>query len=301
MGKRFFLLLLLVAGMGAGCGGGGGDGGGPGPDTTPPIITGGPSAAGIDHESATITWTTNEIATSIVKFGKTTSYSDSVVSTAYVTGHSVGIGGLDAVALYHYKVFSADEAGNRIGSSDRTFTTGSPVSKFVGEGWDFFEAGDFDSSLARFEAAAALEPDDIQALEGLVWTYLYMYDFGDCETALDEALAIVPDRLDCLVAAAFLYQATEAFEEAISAAEAALEGAGPHYAFEYDGDVTDEDVRYTLILALAGTGDFPAALDEAKVLDPSVEIDPLDPGTWGGHSTFEEAMIALIDGLRDQV
>jgi tetratricopeptide (TPR) repeat protein len=301
MGKRLLFVIVLVVGIGSGCGGGGGDGGGPEPDVTPPIITGGPNTSGIDHQGATVTWSTDENATSIVKYGKTTSYSDSVVSTAFVKSHSAKLTGLDALTLYHFKVFSADEAGNRVDSSDRTFTTGSPVSKFVNEGWDFFESGEFDSSLARFNAAKAIEPDNVEAHEGLAWAHLYRYDFAGCEAALEDAFAIDPDREDCLVAATFLYQATEAFEEAIEAGRDALDAIGSNYVFGHDSEVTDEDVRYSLILALAGAGDFTGALEEARVLDPSVSIDPEDPGTWGDHSTFEEAMIALIEDLRDGI
>lgn len=301
MGKRLLLVFVLGFALGAGCGGGGDGGGGAGPDTTPPIITSGPSASGIDHQGATVRWSTNESATSVVKYGKTTSYTDSLVSTSYVTSHSAVISGLDPITLYHYKVYSADEAGNRVGSSDRTFTTGSPVAKFVDEAWDFFEDGEYDSSLARLEAAVALEPENVDALEGLAWTYLYLYEFSACAEALEDALGLEPGRLDCIVAAAFLYQATEDFESAISNAESALGMIAGNYVFSHDSDVTDEDIRYSLILALAGTGDFRGALEEALVLDPAIEIDPDDPGTWGEYSTFEEAMIALIEALRDQV
>lgn len=298
--KRLFPIIVVIFGIGSGCGGGGG-GGGPEPDTTPPIITSGPGASAIDHERATVTWSTDEDATSVVKYGRTTSYSDSVVSSAYVKSHSADLTGLDALSLYHYRVYSADEAGNMVTSSDRTFTTASPVGKFINEGWDFFEDGEYDSSLARFHAAEALEPDDIEVLEGLAWVYLYMYEFAECEAALEDAFGLDPDREDCLVAAAFLHQAVEAFEEAIEAAEDALGEIGSSYVFEHDTDVTDEDVRYSLIIALAGTGDFIAALEHAMVIDASIDIDPEDPGTWGTRSTFEEAMIALIEDLRDQV
>jgi hypothetical protein len=301
MVKRLLPVIVLVAGIGSGCGGGGDGGGGPAPDTTPPFITGGPSASGIDHQGATITWSTDEDATSVVKYGKTTSYTDSVVSAAYVKSHSASLTGLDALTLYHFKVYSADEAGNRVGSSDRTFTTDSPVTKLVTEGWDFFESAEYDSSLARFLAAGAIEPENVQVLEGLAWTYLYMYDFSKCEAALEDAFDVDPDRRDCLVAAAFLYQATEAFEEAIQACLDALAEIGSSYVFGHDSSVTDEDVRYSLILALAGTGDFTGALDQARILDPSITLGPEDPGTWGDHSTFEEAMIALIEDLRDEV
>ena len=273
----------------------------PASHTTPPIITSGPSASDIDYQGAKIRWTTDESATSIVKYGRTTSYTDSIVSAAYVTSHSADIGGLDPVTLYHYRVYSADEAGNRVASSDRTFTTGSPVGKFVDEGWDFFEDAEYDSSLARFQAAVVADPGRIDAYEGLAWVHLYRYEFGECAAALEHAFGLNPGRVDCLVAASLLYQAMEDYEAAVTMARNALDQAGTSYVFAHDPRVEDEDVRYALIIALAATGDFEGALAEARLLDASIDVDPADPGTWGDYSTFEEAMIALIEELRDLV
>jgi tetratricopeptide (TPR) repeat protein len=301
MAKRLLFAAAIAGFVLGGCGGGGGDGGGPGPDTNPPIITSGPSASGVDYQGATVHWTTNETSTSMVKLGKTASYTDSLADGALVTSHSIVLSGLDQTTMYHYRVYSSDEAGNRVTSSDRTFTTTSPLAKFVAEGWDFFEEAEYDSSVARFEAAAAIDPDDVTVLEGLGWTYLYMYEFDACRSALLAALSVAPNRTDCLVAVTFLYQATEAYEDAISAGEYALQRTGSSYVFAHDAGVTDEDVRYSLILALAATGDFRGALEHAVVLDPGIDLDPDDPGTWGSHSTFEEAMIALIEDLRQQV
>ena len=103
------------------------------------------------------------------------------------------------------------------------------------------------------------------------------------------------------MAASLLYQAMEDYEAAVTMARNALDQAGTSYVFAHDPRVEDEDVRYALIIALAATGDFEGALAEARLLDASIDVDPADPGTWGDYSTFEEAMIALIEELRDLV
>ncbi|WP_208711209.1 galactose oxidase-like domain-containing protein [Sinomonas sp. R1AF57] len=97
----------------------------PAPDTTPPVISavsaGTPSAAG-----ATISWTTDEPATSQVEYGTTVSYGSATTADAtLVTAHSQGLSGLVAATLYHYRVKSSDAAGNPAVSGDLTFTTAS--------------------------------------------------------------------------------------------------------------------------------------------------------------------------------
>ncbi len=96
-------------------------------DTTPPVVTAlgaTPSASG-----ATITWTTNEAATSRVDYGTSPS---ALTSTAGVSGlataHSVTLTGLSSQTTYYYRVLSADAAGNATTepappASPATFTT----------------------------------------------------------------------------------------------------------------------------------------------------------------------------------
>jgi PGF-pre-PGF domain-containing protein len=82
------------------------------------ISSGTPTAS-----SATISWTTDENATSIVKFGTTTSYGTFSNSSIYATSHSRILSSLSASTTYHYQVISLDNAGNMNNSSDATFTT----------------------------------------------------------------------------------------------------------------------------------------------------------------------------------
>lgn len=91
------------------------------PDTTAPLITS--VVANAATTTATITWTTDEAATSHVVYGPTTSYGSASTSAALLTSHSIGLTSLTANTAYHYAVVSADAQGNTATSSDGTFTT----------------------------------------------------------------------------------------------------------------------------------------------------------------------------------
>jgi len=92
-------------------------------DTTAPTLSS-IAAGSITSTSATITWSTNEVATSQVEYGLTTSYgSSSALNSSLVTAHSRVLNGLSPSTTYHYRVISRDAAGNTGTSGDRTFTT----------------------------------------------------------------------------------------------------------------------------------------------------------------------------------
>jgi len=77
-----------------------------------------------DSESTTITWMTDDPATSQVEYGTTTAYGKSTTATtAYATSHSVTVTGLMGSTAYHYKVKSVDPDGISAASADATFTT----------------------------------------------------------------------------------------------------------------------------------------------------------------------------------
>jgi serine protease len=92
------------------------------PDTTPPVISD-VQAVDITHNSATITWTTDEPATSVVYYGLTTGYGNTESVGGYTTSHSVTLTSLSPETLYHYKVESTDSSDNTAQSGDYTFTT----------------------------------------------------------------------------------------------------------------------------------------------------------------------------------
>ena len=91
-------------------------------DSLVPVISGIQADPTID--SAIITWTTNEPASSQIEYGDTADYGFTIpVSTSLVTNHDVPLTGLNQNATYHYRVKSRDECGNEVVSSDLTFAT----------------------------------------------------------------------------------------------------------------------------------------------------------------------------------
>ncbi|PYN90404.1 MAG: hypothetical protein DMD89_33675 [Candidatus Rokuibacteriota bacterium] len=108
-------------------------------DTTPPVISS-VAASNISTSAATITWTTNETSDSQVEYGPTIAYGrETTLDSALVTSHRVGLSGLTAGTLYHYRVKSRDAASNLAVSGDFTFTTPAPLSIAA----DGFESGTF--------------------------------------------------------------------------------------------------------------------------------------------------------------
>lgn len=92
-------------------------------DTTPPVVSA-IAVASISTSGATITWATSENATTHVDYGTSASYGSTVVpDNSLALTHSVSLTGLSANTTYHYRVVSADAAGNTSTTSDQTFTT----------------------------------------------------------------------------------------------------------------------------------------------------------------------------------
>jgi uncharacterized repeat protein (TIGR02543 family) len=92
------------------------------PDTTPPVISNVQVTTG--QSIATITWTTNEQATSVVAYGETTVYElGSEEDLTFKIDHSIILTNLNPETLYHYKITSEDSYGNANTTPDQTFVT----------------------------------------------------------------------------------------------------------------------------------------------------------------------------------
>ncbi|MBI4049268.1 MAG: fibronectin type III domain-containing protein [Candidatus Doudnabacteria bacterium] len=92
-------------------------------DSTAPTISS-ISTSGVAYNTATVTWTTNETATSFVEFGQTSSYGRVAGNYTLATSHSVSLPlDLAAATAYNFRVRSADASGNEAVSSNSTFTT----------------------------------------------------------------------------------------------------------------------------------------------------------------------------------
>lgn len=103
--------------------------------STAVIDTASPSISGLladpEYQDATISWTTSELADSLVQFGESAFLSRTVYGRDLVTSHSLVIRGLAPDRQYFYKVVSRDWAGNVIEDDNsgqlHTFRTRRPV------------------------------------------------------------------------------------------------------------------------------------------------------------------------------
>lgn len=93
-------------------------------DTTAPVVSVVDSTP--STTTATITWTTDEVSSSIVQYGLSNSYGSATSeadTSPRVTSHSVSISGLISCTTYHFRVRSNDTLSNLATGSDNTFTT----------------------------------------------------------------------------------------------------------------------------------------------------------------------------------
>ncbi len=92
-------------------------------DTTPPDVTS-VAITGVSETSATIAWTTDEIANSQIEYGMSALYGEeSTFDSDLALLHSVTLTSLTPDTIYHYRIRSSDEIGNTTFTPDETFTT----------------------------------------------------------------------------------------------------------------------------------------------------------------------------------
>lgn len=83
------------------------------------------TATNISNSSATVSWTTNQPATSEVHFGPTALYgSATTTDPTLLTSHSQTVSGLITGTNYHFNVQSQNASGELLTSGDYNFTTG---------------------------------------------------------------------------------------------------------------------------------------------------------------------------------
>jgi len=116
---------------------------------TPPVLS--DVGATPSLYSATITWTTDVPATSVVDYGVTPGYElGTVESTSLVTSHSVPLAGLQTDTIYHYRVRSVTAQGGSAESGDQTFKT-AVIPNPSGMSSDDFNTCALDTRLWRVE------------------------------------------------------------------------------------------------------------------------------------------------------
>lgn len=95
------------------------------PDATPPVISN-VQISSITTSTAVITWTTDDLSSSIVNYGLTVSFGSSQSGSSSVTNHSVNLAGLSSNTAYYYQVRSCNSDNYCNDSLTYNFTTEAP-------------------------------------------------------------------------------------------------------------------------------------------------------------------------------
>ena len=92
-------------------------------DTTAPIISN-IAVSSITATSASVTWQTNEAASTVFSYGTTTAYEiGSMPDALFRTSHTRSLTGLSSGTEHHFQIQATDSSGNASLSPDTTFTT----------------------------------------------------------------------------------------------------------------------------------------------------------------------------------
>jgi peroxiredoxin len=136
--------------------------------------------SGITDLSATISWVTDEAATSQVEYGTTDAYgSTTPLDESSAASHNVTLTGLTAATTYHFKVKSRDASENEAASQDQTFTTLSSVSAAT-------EVGPEVGMLAPDFTLQTLDGNQasLNELRGKIVIVNFWQDTGQCRNEL---------------------------------------------------------------------------------------------------------------------
>jgi hypothetical protein len=91
-------------------------------DTVPPQISG-VAVASAGAKSASVTWQTNELATSTLRYGtQPGNYPHTITNSLYRMQHTITLSGLVVGGKYYYRVSSTDRSGNTSQSQEYQFT-----------------------------------------------------------------------------------------------------------------------------------------------------------------------------------
>jgi len=103
--------------------------------TCGPVISNIASAPAI--LSATVTWTTDQTSSTVVRYGLTASYGTTVSNSTLVTNHSALVKNLACNTSYHFQVSSTNSQSQTSVSSDQTLTTTAcPTSAAISDNFD---------------------------------------------------------------------------------------------------------------------------------------------------------------------
>ena len=138
------------------------------------------------------------------------------------------------------------------------------------DGWEAYEAGDYEKALDLFARAVEGDPYLEEAYCGMGWAYAKLDRLSEAEDALKEY-----QTTDAKAGLAFVYNALKRYEESIAMARDVLEES-PTWHFVH-GDADYRTLRLLIAQDLYALARFEESLAEVRLLDGSFSADVSTP------------------------
>jgi hypothetical protein len=258
------------------------------PDATPPVITNLTATVGPSGTSATITWDTDETATSRVDYGTSPALLDQTATVpGFASTHAVPLAGLALGTTYYYRATSADPSSNSTTepappNAPLSFTTPPPPC-FVDATTVDFAAGTIGAATAISETAdgeVILAPTRGAEFGGTSLTAgwgAFPWGSGGTATVAGGVLTVDGSRVNS--------EPVPGYGPGRSLEFVATFAAAPfqHVGFGGGNDVAPGEIFNTSPWAMFSTGSGGTAL-QARVWAGGPFIDFTIPGSWLGAS-----------------
>lgn len=166
--------------------------------------------------------------------------------------------------------------------------------------WDYFEEGDYEYALQKFESAVNADPNNESAYHGRAWCHLLLSNAAESISDFETAIQKGNESLDPPAGLAAAFLAVEKYTPSISKANHVLAN-NPNYYFEHKPLINYQDMHLILAMAYFHEGELTKSQEHVTVLYQDHGLNPADSSTWQfnqqSYASYPEALMAVIDYL----
>jgi len=297
-----FLLLTITSLLIFSCGK---NGTGPENEKKPRLTTQ-PEVLNIQPTTVDITWETDYISNSTIKYStQSGQYTSSKKEAQKVKIHLVKLTTLQSNTDYFY-IVESENTGGKTSSSEFQFTTKMTFIQLIQDSWDNYENGNYEAAINRFLEILADNPNYADAYNGLGWCYS-SNSIDSLDKALDNfstALTFQASLPGALAGRGFVNLALKKYNPAIQDLTKVLE-QNSNYVFEHNSKVTANAIRLALAEANFYKQNYDSSQAQVDILAPANGLNPNDNTTWILKSTsypsYESALLAWIEQLKTTI
>jgi len=151
-------------------------------------------------------------------------------------------------------------------------------------GWRYFQKEEYERSLPLFQEAVEIDNVFLGAYSGLIWNYLMM---DSLEKAIDYSVLAesIPNdstelRLEQRAATLITYALADSFATVTEIFEKGASSEWDSFAFVYNENFTEKDVRWAASLSYFYQNDYENAAQQLQKIYPGWQYDSDDPNLY---------------------